>query len=76
MLLKLAIFALIIGVIYLRFFYKPKKRRRPSSEPPPEIMVECAACGTFIAGRESVIRDGIYYCCKECANIEHKRGEK
>ena len=45
---------------------KPKNKNGDKSA---EVMVECAKCGTFISSKEALIKDGRYYCSKECAEL-------
>jgi uncharacterized protein len=63
MLFKILLLAAVIGGIYY-FFIK----KRPQISKDSEIMVECNKCGTFVSNKEAIIKDGKYYCSKECAN--------
>ena len=63
MLLKLLLLAAVIGGIY--YFFIKKKPQIPKET---ETMVECQKCGTFVSNKEAIIKDGKYYCSKECAN--------
>jgi len=72
---KLLVIVLVLGAIYYLFFRKPKKvekndesnqTKKPKNSD-GEIMVECAKCGTYISAKEAIIKDGRYYCSKECA---------
>ncbi len=58
---KLLVFALIIGVIYFMFF---KKKKESSSE--EQTMVECSKCGVFVSSKDAFVKDGKFYCSKEC----------
>ena len=49
---------------------KKEKKQRPKREDDSEIMVECSKCGIFISSKEAIIKDGKYYCSKECAEIK------
>jgi len=71
-------FLLLIGVffvIYIIFFKKSKKEiptgKKRSKKVPPEgdIMMECAKCETFVGEDDAIIKDGKFYCSKECAGI-------
>lgn len=72
---KLLIIVLLIAAVYYLFFRKPKSRtereeprnEKRSDKKLEEIMVECAKCGTFVSAKEAIIKDGRYYCSRECA---------
>ena len=32
-------------------------------------MVECQKCGLFISSKDAIIKNGKYYCSKECAEL-------
>lgn len=76
MIFKLIILAVIIYIIYLTFFKndaltaKKENKQRSKREDDSEIMVECSKCGIFISSKEAIIKDGKYYCSKECAEIK------
>ncbi|MDD3343672.1 MAG: PP0621 family protein [Sulfurospirillaceae bacterium] len=75
MLTKLLIFGIVIFCIYF-FFFKTKRTEEVSKKETKkksidgETMVECKVCSTFISDKESIIKDGAFYCSKECARIE------
>lgn len=55
----------LVGVYYL--FFKKKALTPPSSDnSQDEAMIPCAKCGTYVQVKESLMRDGKYYCCREC----------
>ncbi len=56
--------AIIAGVYY--FFIKAK----PSTKQDEETLVECEKCHTFVSSKEAIIKDGKYYCSKECAGVK------
>ena len=73
----LAIIA-VLFIIYLLFFRTKrvdnqkinsdtKKRKDSELE---EVMVECCKCSTFVSTKDAIIKDGKFYCSKECANIK------
>jgi uncharacterized protein len=66
MMLKLLLLAaLLVGVYYL--FFKKKKSIPPSSDNgSEEAMIPCAHCGTYVQAKEAFMRDGKYYCSREC----------
>ena len=67
MILKILLFAIVVGAVYL-FFIKERTASEPSSKKEDEeVMVECSKCKTFISTKEAIIKDGKYYCSKECA---------
>ena len=74
---KLLVIALLITAIYYLFIRQPKKTEGSGTKKPKdknsdksaEVMVECAKCGTFISSKEALIKDGRYYCSKECAEL-------
>ncbi len=63
MLFKILLLAAVIGAIY--YFFIKKKPQLPKDS---ETMVECEKCGTFVSSKEAIIKNGRYYCSKECAN--------
>ena len=73
MLLKIALFAVIIFLIYIFFFKNSRKEeiKKNSSKRvlEGETMVECQACSTFISHKEAIIKDGLFFCSKECARL-------
>lgn len=73
MLLKIALFAVIIFLIYIFFFKNSRKEeiKKNSSKKvlEGETMVECQACSTFISHKEAIIKDGLFFCSKECARL-------
>ncbi len=77
--LKLVFTLAVIGAIYYFLIKKPqvtqKRQERADTETSKpkkgeEIMVECEKCGTFISTHEAIIKDGKYYCSKECAGVK------
>ena len=71
MIFKFLIFAVIMFIIYTLFFKKsaPKKSTKRKSEDDGEIMVECCECSTFVSKDEAIIKNGKFYCSKECAGV-------
>ncbi|NCD12952.1 MAG: Prokaryotic metallothionein [Epsilonproteobacteria bacterium] len=74
MLFKLAILIGILFLIYL-FFFKNKRQEeiKKSNEKTKtlegETMVECQKCATFVSHKEAIIKDGQFFCSKECARL-------
>ena len=73
MLLKIALFVAVLVLIYIFFFKNSKKgeMNKKSSKKvlEGETMVECKACSTFISHNEAIIKDGQFFCSKECARL-------
>lgn len=73
MLLKIALFIAVIFLIYIFFFKNSRKEdiQKKSSKKvlEGETMVECHECSTFISHEEAIIKDGLFYCSKECARL-------
>lgn len=67
MLFKLLLLGGFIAAVYYAFFNK-KSLPNPSKEnkKPQEPMIACAKCGTYTDVKETFIRDGYYYCSREC----------
>lgn len=65
--LKFLLFAGVIAGVY--FFFTKKKSLPPSDKSTTateEAMVECTTCGTYAEIKETFIRDGHYFCSREC----------
>lgn len=64
--LKLLLFIAAISAIYF-FFFKKKALKPPSNDnSQEEAMIPCAQCGTYVQVKEALMRDGKYYCSREC----------
>jgi len=75
-------FLLFIGLGYL--LYRLAKRgiqkkiarfiapfappQNPPPAPPADKLVQCAACGVFVAEQKSVCKGGQHYCSVDCGN--------
>ncbi len=61
---------LIIGAlvaVYFVFFKKKKSLTPPSGDKGmDEAMIPCEKCGTYVQAKEAFMRDGKYYCSREC----------
>ena len=72
MLIKILLLGIIIFGIYY-FFIKQKptitnnSKKEADKKEADDILVECQKCGTFVSTKEAIIKDGKYYCSKECA---------
>ncbi|WP_281951422.1 PP0621 family protein [Nitrosophilus kaiyonis] len=73
MLFKIIILiALIAGVYYFFIKSKPieyKTKKEKSKKDSEDIMVECEKCKTYVSSKEAIIKNGKYYCSKECAGV-------
>ena len=80
MIFKLIILALIVYVIYTLFFKEGNlidKMKEASSKPSKkgddqdvDTVVECQKCGVYVSIDEAILKDGKYYCSKECAELK------
>ncbi|DAB32133.1 MAG TPA: Prokaryotic metallothionein, partial [Sulfurospirillum sp. UBA11407] len=34
-----------------------------------DIMIECSECTTFVSESEAIIKDGKFFCSKQCAKL-------
>ncbi len=71
MILKWLILGVIIYVVYIAFFKSKNiqnsaKRADGKGDEESEDMVECSVCGTFVSKDEAFIKNGKFYCSKEC----------
>ena len=64
--------AVLIALVYF-FFIKSKplpgenkKTKNKKDKLEEDDMVECKTCGTYITLNEALLRDGDYFCSKEC----------
>lgn len=72
--MKLLILAIVIYLIY-NFFVKEKPiknqqtdRKKDQKKEDEDLMVECEKCKTYVSSKEAIIKNGKFYCSKECAN--------
>jgi len=75
MLIKLLFLGAIIFFIYI-YFFKTRRQEdvtKHNADTKKKIegdtMVECHACSTFVSYDEAIIKDGHYFCSKECAEL-------
>lgn len=68
-LLKIIIFGIAIYIIYSTIKKYFKKTSSSSSQPPEDVMLACHSCGTFVESNDAILKDGHYYCSKECAKL-------
>lgn len=68
MLKLLLLVGVLVGVYYV--FFKKKTLIPPSSDKSQEeAMIPCAECGTYVQVKEALMRDGKYYCSRECMEV-------
>ncbi|WP_297812771.1 PP0621 family protein [uncultured Helicobacter sp.] len=67
--LKFFLFILLIVGIYYLLFRKKTDSANHSKQKPHSIMLECVECGTYVSNEEVIIKNGKYYCSKECAKL-------
>jgi len=79
MIFKLLIFVVIIFIVYTLFFknsrgnvqYKNKTRtKKRDDKSDSDTMVECTKCSVFVSEKDAIIKDGKFYCSKECAGVK------
>ncbi len=82
MIFKIVAFLVALFVVYLLFFRsrnpnigsrseeKVEKKKKRKSKDIEEVMVDCEACDTFISTKDAIIKDGKFYCSKECASLK------
>jgi len=76
MIFKLLVFAIVVFIVYTLFFKtnrgtveQPKKKRK-DKKIDGDTMVECAKCSVFVSEKEAIIKDGKFYCSRECAGLK------
>ena len=74
MIFKLLVFAVVVFIVYTLFFKssrgkveQPKKKNRQKDS---DTMVECVKCSVFVSEKDAIIKDGKFYCSKECAGLK------
>ncbi len=66
---KLLVFTGLLVSVYYLFFKKKAITHTSSDNSQEEAMVPCAQCGTYVQIKETFMREGKYYCSREC--LEH-----
>jgi uncharacterized protein len=75
---KLLVIALVLGAIYYFFFRTPKPKpdqnntTKKNQDKIEDAMSECPSCGTFVSVDDSFIKNGQYFCSKNCMNDSKK----
>ena len=67
MLKWLLVIAVVAGIYF--FFIKKKPLKGSSTQPhstQSDEMIACAECGTYCSVNDAYIKEGKYYCSKEC----------
>jgi uncharacterized protein len=80
MIFKLILLAAVIYVVYILFFREgnliekmkesASKTPKKSDEKDVDTVVECQKCGVYVSVDEAILKDGKYYCSKECAEVK------
>ncbi|MCF6173443.1 MAG: metallothionein [Campylobacteraceae bacterium] len=76
MIFKLLIFVFVVFVVYTFFFkasrgtVKQPRKKEKKKKIDGDTMVECVKCSVFISETEAIIKDGKFYCSKECAGLK------
>ncbi len=68
----LILIIVIFGIYYIisnRNKNKKKQHSKDTHKISGETMVECSKCSVFVSANEAIIKDGKYFCSKECANV-------
>lgn len=74
MVVKILALVFVIYIVYILFFRAKRgdnvamHNSKNASIDKSETMIECKKCSTFMSAKEALIRDGKYYCSKECMN--------
>ena len=74
MIFKLLVFAVVVFIVYTLFFKssrgtveQPKRKKKKLDS---DTMVECTKCSVFVSETEAIIKDGKFYCSRECAGLK------
>lgn len=72
MVVKILALGIVVYILYILFFrakredVAKKHHFKTSLKDKSETMIECDKCSTFISVKEAFIKNGKYYCSKEC----------
>lgn len=69
MIIKILLLAAAIAAIYFLFFRKIATRTKKNKKSSDETLVECEKCSTYTSSKEAIIKNGHFYCSKECADL-------
>ncbi len=70
--LQWLIVGVVVYVVYVLYFREKKvkntnqEKTSKKRDNDSEDMVECCICGTFVSYNEAYIKNGKFYCSKEC----------
>ncbi|MDX9967151.1 hypothetical protein E0765_04320 [Sulfuricurvum sp. IAE1] len=64
--LKLLLLVGVIAAVYFIFFKKKSLTPPPADKMQDEAMVPCAKCDTYVQVKEAFMKEGKYYCSREC----------
>lgn len=67
--MKFLLFIGFLSAVYFVFFKKKALTPPTSENSQDEAMIPCAKCGTYVQVKETFMREGKYYCSREC--LEH-----
>ncbi|RUM65857.1 MAG: hypothetical protein DSZ05_05360 [Sulfurospirillum sp.] len=81
MIIKLIILGLVIYGVYVLFIregnlldqVKEKTKQasaKAAEKEEAETVVECYKCSVYVSVDEVILKDGHYYCSKECAELK------
>lgn len=59
----------VVGYAIYFFFFKKNGLSYKQENDDSETMVECASCGMYVSVRDAILKEGKYYCSKECAKL-------
>ncbi len=68
MIIKIAVFAVLIFMVYILFFRKTRSNniKKDSQDTISDTMEQCPTCNVFVSKNESILSNGKYYCSNEC----------
>lgn len=72
MLIKALILLVVLFFIYIAFFKKAaikQEKKDKNKKISGDVMIECSECATFVSEKEAIIKDGKFFCSKECAKL-------
>jgi len=68
--LKLLLLIGVLTAVYFLFFKKKSVGPSPRQDSQEDAMIPCAECGTYVQLKEALMKDGKYFCSKECMEKE------
>ncbi len=68
MIVKIAVFAVLIFMVYILFFRKTRANniKKDSQDQISDTMEQCPTCNVFVSKNEAILSNGKYYCSREC----------